>query len=186
MTGARARCVLLAGTFLLAPLLSGALAAQEPAEEVRRPPPPPPPPAYDQMVSLNPFGLLLEFYNLEFERPVSDASTIGVGGALYQGSRLVNEGSDTEDEYANFDVFWRFYPGGRPMDGWAFGAKVGLTRIDGGTRSGFGFDVNRSWLLGANQNFYVGVGVGLKRLLGDTLETRFIPTFRIVNLGFAF
>jgi hypothetical protein len=80
-------------------------------------------------------------------------------------------------------VLWRF---GRPMDGWAFGAKGGLTRIDGGTRSGFGFDVNRSWLLGAHQNFCVGLGVGLRRLLGDVVDTRFVPIFRIVNLGFAF
>ena len=31
---------------------------------------------------------------------------------------------------------------------------------------GLGFDVNRSWLLGAQDNFYVGAGFGLKRLYG--------------------
>jgi len=180
---AHARPLILAVMLLLATRGPG-LEAQGPGSEAQRPPPPPPP-AYDHLVSLNPFGLLLEFYNLEFERPVSDASTLGVAGSLYQGNRLV-DGGEERDEYINFDVFWRFYPAGRPMDGWAFGAKVGLTRIDGGTNSGFGFDVNRSWLLGANDNFYVGVGVGLKRLLGSPVDTRFIPSFRLVNLGFAF
>jgi hypothetical protein len=90
----------------------------------------------------------------------------------------------------NADVFWRFYPSGVPLDGWAFGAKLGITSVtDQGTYLGYGFDVNRSWLLGMNNNFYVGVGFGLKRLVGASgqdFELRFIPTFRLVNIGIAF
>ncbi len=97
---------------------------------------------------------------------------------------------DIDDEtYINFDGFWRYYPQGTPFDGWAFGAKLGVTRVDEGTYAGFGFDVNRSWLMGADHNFYVGIGFGLKRLVGTSeasFDTIFIPTFRIVNVGFAF
>ena len=72
--------------------------------------------------------------------------------------------------------------------------KVGVTSMDDRTYPGFGFDANRSWLLGKNDNFYVGLGFGLKRLIGDIPEDgfgepegpRIIPTFRIVNVGFAF
>lgn len=133
-----------------------------------------------QVLSANPFGLLLEFFNAEYERAVSPAATLGVGGSFFD---LDN------DTYVNFDGFWRYYPQGDALDGWAFGAKVGVTRVDESTYMGFGFDVNRSWLMGANDNFYVGVGFGLKRLVGTddaSFDTRFIPTIRLVNVGFAF
>lgn len=137
------------------------------------------------VISANPFGLLLEFFNGEYERVVSESSTAGVGGSYF---------TDEDVEYVNADAFFRFYPQGDPLNGWAFGGKAGVTSIDEvGTYFGFGFDVNRSWLLGRNNNFYVGVGFGLKRLLGVSDEDdptgdllKFIPTIRIVNVGFAF
>ena len=44
------------------------------------------PPAHLQQISANPFGLLLGFFNAEFERKVSESATLGVGGSLYGGS----------------------------------------------------------------------------------------------------
>lgn len=133
-----------------------------------------------QVISANPFGLLLELFNAEYERAAGPSSTMGFGGSFM----------DIDDEtYVNFDGFWRYYPQGTPFDGWAFGAKLGVTRVDEGTYAGFGFDVNRSWLMGTDRNFYVGIGFGLKRLVGTgeaSFDTIFIPTFRIVNVGFAF
>lgn len=93
------------------------------------------------------------------------------------------------DDYVNADVFWRFYPTGNPLDGWAFGAKAGITAVSDNAYFGFGFDVNRSWVLGRQNNFYVGVGFGLKRLVGtsdDIDVVGYIPTIRIVNVGIAF
>ena len=130
---------------------------------------------------------------------------------------------DTYEEarYVNFDVFYRFYPGSRrtrtykaPI-GWAFGMKMGLTAVDGAGRGdgayfGFGFDMNHSWVLGPNDNFYVGLGFGLKRLIGvpkvtdsyyggyggekrSALDGKLpfgggdlYPTIRIINVGFVF
>jgi len=135
---------------------------------------------YQQVISANPFGLLLELFNAEYERTVTVSSTAGIGGSTF---------SRSDDRYVNVDAFWRYYPSGVPFDGWAFGSKVGLTSVtDEGTYFGFGFDVNRSWLMGANDNFYVGVGFGLKRIVGSPEEVtlKFIPTFRLVNVGFAF
>jgi hypothetical protein len=138
--------------------------------------------------SANPFGLLFEFFNAEYERAVGESSTVGVGG-----STISDDFDGTEDRYLNADVFYRFYPNGA-LNGWAFGVKVGLTTINdpgnAGTYVGYGFDVNRSWLLGKGNNFYVGVGFGLKRLVGledpDGIGLNMIPTFRIVNIGVAF
>ena len=117
--------------------------------------------------------------------------------------------------YVNFDVFYRFYPGSsrtrtyRAPIGWAFGIKAGVTSVDGagvgdGTYIGYGFDVNRSWVLGPNENFYLGLGFGLKRLVGvPKVDTDWgresalagkIPwiggdlysTIRVINVGFIF
>lgn len=139
------------------------------------------PAGHRQVVSANPFGLLLEFFNAEYERIASQTSTYGVGGSTF---------SADDDRYINADAFWRFYPSGNPLDGWAFGVKAGVTSVTNyATYFGFGFDANRSWLLGVNDNFYVGIGFGLKRLLGasgEDFDLRFIPTIRLVNIGIAF
>jgi hypothetical protein len=136
----------------------------------------------NNVISANPFGLLIELFNAEYERVVSESSTAGIGGSMY---------NREDQDYINADVFFRFYPQGTPPEGWAFGVKAGLTNVpDSGTYFGFGFDANRSWLLGVNNNFYVGVGFGLKRLLGvsddESFDVRFVPTIRLVNVGIAF
>jgi hypothetical protein len=103
--------------------------------------------------------------------------------------------SSSDDDYFNADVFYRYYPSGRSLEGWAFGIKLGVTKVtDFGSYLGLGFDINHSWLMGRNDNFYVGLGFGLKRLYGTPGEDedpfddvlKIIPTFRIVNVGFAF
>jgi hypothetical protein len=133
-----------------------------------------------QVISANPFGLLLELFNAEYERVVSESSTAGAGGSTFV---------TDDDTYVNADVFWRFYPTGVPLDGWAFGAKAGVTAVSDDTFFGFGFDVNRSWILGRRNNFYVGIGFGLKRLFGSSdedFDLEYIPTIRIVNIGIGF
>lgn len=138
-------------------------------------------PLRKNVISANPFGLLLGLANAEYERAVSGSSTVGVGGSMYD--------SDNDD-YVNTDVFWRYYPAGRPTEGWAFGLKAGATHLmDAGTRFGYGFDVNHSWVTGKKHNFYVGIGFGLKRLVGGAdvdFDLKYIPTFRIINIGWAF
>lgn len=141
---------------------------------------------YQQVISANPLGLLVELFNAEYERKVSQYSTAGIGGSTYQ---------TNGDDYLNADVFWRYYPQGRPLDGFAFGVKAGITSLEGETRPGIGFDANYSWLLGKKQNFYVGLGFGLKRIIGGSISSdsgdeifdlQYVPTFRLVNIGFAF
>jgi hypothetical protein len=145
---------------------------------------------YRNVVSANPFGLLLEFFNAEYERVVGESSTIGIGGSMISSDPEGDFADDADERYLNTDVFYRFYPSAKPLEGWAFGVKAGITSVtDQGTYPGFGFDVNRSWLMGKRNNFYVGIGFGLKRLVGagdDELGLEYIPTFRIINVGFAF
>lgn len=132
-----------------------------------------------QVVSANPFGIMLEFFNAEYEHTAGESFTVGVGGSIF------TSGNDT---YRNLDAFWRFYPDASPspFQGWSFGLKAGVTSLADKTYFGAGFDVDRSWLLGKNENFYVGLGFGLKRLIGHGDGLRIIPTVRLVNIGYAF
>ena len=175
------------------------------------------------VISANPIGLLINTFNGEFERVISPTSTIGFGGSTssYENQTYSDAGEQNsqpiwEDiQYVNFDVFYRFYPGSnrtrtyRAPIGWAFGIKAGVTSVDGagvgdGTYIGYGFDVNRSWVLGPNDNFYIGLGFGLKRLVGvpkvdtdwgrESVLAGKIPwiggdlysTIRVINVGFVF
>src|SRR5688572_10159022 len=148
------------------------------------------PVSYNNAISANPFGLLLELFNAEYERRLSESSSIGLGGSYFNNAPDEFDPESSDVDYTNVDVFYRYYPQGRALEGWAFGGKVGLTKVpDQGTYFGYGFDVNRTWLLGKKNNFYVGIGVGLKKLVGtseESFDLEYVPTFRIVNIGFAF
>ena len=177
-----------------------ALNAQQSTESVKQ-----------HVFSANPFGLLFQLFNAEYERVISETSTIGFGGSTLRTQNETHQeppiiGTDEfgdpiydwanepdpiieTDRYVNFDVFWRFYPSGNPLVGWAFGVKVGITSVSDATHLGYGFDLNRSWVLGPQENFYVGLGFGLKRLIGAPEEADLvplIPTIRIANVGFIF
>lgn len=132
-----------------------------------------------QVVSANPFGIMLEIFNAEYEHTAGESFTVGVGGSVF---------TTDNDHYRSLDAFWRFYPEPSPsaFQGWAFGLKAGVTSLNSNTYLGAGFDVDRSWLLGKNENFYVGIGLGLKRLFGHDAGLKFVPTIRLVNIGYAF
>ena len=133
---------------------------------------------YQNVISANPFGLLFNLFNVEYERALSSTSTAGVGGSTI---RL------NDERYLNADVFWRYYPSATPFRGFTLGAKLGITAVGDNAYLGYGADVNYSWLLGPRDNLYVSLGFGLKRLVGNDLDTEgYVPTFRVVNIGRAF
>jgi hypothetical protein len=135
------------------------------------------PAPHEQVVSANPFGLLAEFFNAEYERRVSSSTTAGAGGSMLHAGG---------ENYVNADVFVRYYPGGTALQGVTVGLKAGVTQVDSRKFFGFGFDLNQSWLMGTSQKFYIGWGFGLKRLVGAEDYIQFIPTLRLVNIGVAF
>lgn len=137
-----------------------------------------------QVLSGNPIGYLIDLYNAEYEMRASRFVTFGAGA-----SRLAwgPDGFDRRQTYINGDVFLRYYPGGEAFNGVAFGVKAGYTQLPGsGEFVGIGFDANHSVML--NRHFYMGTGVGLKRLLrspDEVFAIRYIPTLRL-NLGIGF
>ncbi|MGE0123672.1 MAG: DUF3575 domain-containing protein [Vicinamibacterales bacterium] len=137
-----------------------------------------------QVLSGNPIGYLVDLFNAEYEVRASPHVTFGAGA-----SRLAwqSDGFDRSRAYVNGDAFVRYYPAGEAFNGFALGAKAGYTRLPGdGGHVGVGIDINHSMML--NRHFYMGTGLGLKRLLrtGPSLLTvRYIPTFRF-NVGVGF
>ncbi len=143
-----------------------------------------------QQISANPVGLLINLFNVDYERRATNSVSIGIGGStsmveVSEYDALYNETSHRE-RYVNGDVYVRFYPAGTALKGLALGVKVGLTQVfDEGAYFGYGFDLNKSQILG--DHFYFGYGFGLKRLVGvdENVSLKYIPTLRL-NVGFGF
>ena len=140
-----------------------------------------PPAGPTQVLSGNPFGLVIDLVNAEYERRAGNAVTVGAGASR------ANWGAPNGRPYVNGDIFVRYFPGGQVFDGRSFGVKAGMTQFPGSGRTyfGLGVDANQTWML--NRHFAFSTGFGLKRLIGtDGLNgPRIIPTLRI-NVGVGF
>ncbi len=93
----------------------------------------------------------------------------------------------------------RFYPEGHPLQGFSFGGQVGYTSISdrgtGGSSTStahgatIGVALDYNWLLGASKAFYVGLGIGAKKIFANSNDignaTLAYPTARI-SIGYAF
>ncbi|MBM3780901.1 MAG: DUF3575 domain-containing protein [Acidobacteria bacterium] len=136
-----------------------------------------------QSINGNPFGLLLGWFNAEYERKVNDSVAVVVGGSYW-------DADGDKEAYINGDVMVRYFPQQRALRGFYVGTKVGLTRTESArTRFGIGVDAGYQWTLGPDGRFFLATGFGLKRLFGATDQwyaPDVVPTFRIVNVGIAF
>ncbi len=136
------------------------------------------------VVSANPFLLIAEWFNVEWEHRATATSTAGARVSRF-------EWKDLRDTYYSARGFWRYYPDGA-FDGFFFGLDAGVTGVsDSGDRytvMGAGFELGYGWLLGARRNFYVSLGTGADRLFGGDLggHSAVIPTLRLLNVGIGF
>ena len=85
----------------------------------------------NQTLSLNPFGLMLEWFNVKYERKITSSATLGVDGCR----------TTTWMEYSNVELLARFYPQGEALKGFYLGARAG----------GFGIRSHRVSLRAAHQ-----------------------------------
>jgi hypothetical protein len=139
---------------------------------------------HNQVLSANPFGLMFEWFNADYERKINESTTWGASASLF------SLGGDAE--YVNAQLAYRYYPQGAALSGFYLGGRGGVHNVDvdeaSGRFFGLGFEVGYNWLLGAKKNFSVGVGAGATRLFGGDLDgaSLTIPTVRLLNLGIAF
>jgi hypothetical protein len=142
----------------------------------------------NNVVSANPFLLIAEWFNGEFEHKISAGGTLGVRGSTI---KLDDDVGDVR--YLNARGFYRYYPRAA-FEGFYFGLDGGITSLDeqdtNETHMVFagGFELGYNWLLGARKKLYLSLGAGADRLFGSDLEgvTLVIPTVRIVQIGIAF
>ena len=156
---------------------------------------------YQNVLSANPLGLLLGYYNAEYERAISTTSTVGLSGAYF---------SIEDDELAVVEAKYRYYPQARPFSGFSVGGSLGYGQLNdepdefitvadsrpvaqqqSETSSAFlfGIELDYNWLVGRDRRFFIGTGIGARRLFGGDVDTDtpvVIPTIRLVNVGFAF
>jgi hypothetical protein len=151
---------------------------------------------YWQRASINLIGIPFGHVSGEYEAFTTEEISLG-------GSAGISENSETWLEGK-----LRFYPSARGPRGLAVGVSAGMARIransdcfiycdaDGPLATGatIGAVVDYSWLLGRRERFYIGTGIGAKRVIGlddriengVTLEYReVLPSFRF-QTGFAF
>lgn len=172
------------------------------------PTPAAPPTAPSQVISANPFGLIIDFFNSEYEVRAATAITVGAGASSRRTTTYTYDTTpvplpnaaatgpvvwtvappvERRERYVNGDVFVRYYPSGEAFQGLSFGLKAGGTRIPNqGTYFGYGFDLNTSGML--NDHVYYGTGFGLKRLVGvdpRRVDLKYVPTLRL-NVGIGF
>jgi hypothetical protein len=164
-------------------LLVPAAAVAQPAEASPAVP-------YDQVLSTNPLGVALKWFNVEYERKLGPAVTFG--GSTSHFSDL---------DHSNAAVLLRWYPQQTALEGFYLGARAGAYRFKTYTydlRSyreqtsvmpGAGVEVGYNWLLGPKRNVIVGTGFGLTRISGSSESYSTAPTVLPglrMNVGIAF
>jgi hypothetical protein len=166
-----------------------------------------PPVPHQQILSINPFGFLFNWYNADYERKIAPATTIGVLASHFDGLEL-----------SNVALVLRWYPQQAALDGFYLGGGTGAYRFetteyeypgpqtrpaDPGrppytiypayrrrirVHPSVGFEVGYNWLLGPKQNVSVGLGFGLTRILSNSNGYEFLPIVPSprLNIGIAF
>lgn len=152
------RCVLRAA-YAAALLTCANVASAQTSEQGRR-----------TAFAINPLGIPFEIVSVELESAVHDAFTVAGNFSYF---------SPDEFTRSSFEVKGRLYPNERAPRAFSVGFGLGLVNtreniFSGGletkqdkTYPSIGVYVDYNWLLGKNSRFYVGSGVGAKRILGD-------------------
>lgn len=153
------------------------------------------------VVSIQPVGLVLAVYAAEYERATSATTTLGIGATSW------NDFDENDFDAWTADLKFRYYPEAKPLEKFSFGLLGGLARVEERscfqdsevgfycrtarkTSPTFGFLLDYNWLLGPTNSFFVGVGLGAKRVLNiddddfSDFEGAY-PTARL-SVGFAF
>ncbi len=186
----------------LAPVVTALLLVLAPTVAAAQDGVPRPPAA--NVVSVNPLYLPLGMFVAEYEHAIAPSATLGLSGGYYD---PIGQDDGDDDRYASAEVKFRYFPGERAPRGFSIGASAGLAHfiynnscctsagdlLDNGSETAptFGVVLDYNWLLGRNRRFFVGTGVGAKRLLGNRRDDDFfdeltvIPTVRL-QVGAAF
>jgi hypothetical protein len=146
--------------------------------------------SYDQILSTNPLGAVVKWFNVEYERQLGPAVTFGASASHFG-----------DLDQSNAAGLLRWYPQQSALRGFYLGARVGAYRFKSYTydfrsyreqttvQPGVGVELGYNWLLGPKQNVIVGTGFGLTRIATSsesyTSAPSVLPGLRL-NVGIAF
>ena len=125
-----------------------------------------------RVFAINPLGIPFEVVSVEFEGALHGAFTLAANFSYF---------SPDEFTRSSFEVKGRLYPNERAPRGFSVGFGLGavntrenVVEFDGTevkqdkTYPSIGVYVDYNWLLGKSDRFFVGTGVGAKRILGES------------------
>jgi hypothetical protein len=141
------------------------------------------PVTHNQTISANPFGLMLKWFNAEYERKLTNTMTVGVSGSTW---------GLGDAALQRFNALFRFYPQGAALTGVYLGGRGGMAHVSEAGESAHAFamgvEIGYSWLFGSKRNVGLSIGGGVDRLFGGDLDNFDIvwPNVRLVNVGIAF
>ena len=128
-----------------------------------------------RVFAINPLGIPFEVVSVEFETALSGAFTLAGNFSYF---------SPDDFTRTSFEVKGRLYPNEEAPRGFSVGLGLGGVNTrehiedfpTGGrtlrdkTHPSIGVYVDYNWLLGRSDRFFVGTGLGAKRILGDSDE----------------
>jgi hypothetical protein len=144
---------------------------------------------HDQVLSTNPLGVVVQWFNVEYERKLGSATTLGGSASHF-----------SEEGLSNAAVLFRWYPQQSALEGFYLGARAGAFgfrtytyesrsyREHNSVLPGAGVELGYNWLLGPRRNVSVGTGFGLNRIAGSRDSygvPSVVPGLRL-NVGIAF
>ena len=133
-----------------------------------------------RVFSINPLGIPFETVSVEFESGLHSAFTLS-GNFSYT--------SPDDFTRSSFEIKGRLYPNEQAPRGFAVGLGLGAVNtreyiddfttgvrtLHNKTSPSIGVYVDYNWLLGRSDRFFVGTGLGAKRILGDSDEFEDAP-----------
>ena len=135
-------------------------------------------PSRGRVFAINPLGIPLEIVSVEFEDALHDAFTLAANFSYF-----------SPDDYtrSSFEMKGRLYPSERAPRAFSVGLGLGAVNtrenVDNGivterldkTYPSIAVYVDYNWMLGHSSRFFVGTGLGAKRILGDSDEFEDAP-----------
>jgi hypothetical protein len=149
-------------------------------------------PLRENLLSINPLGVVFEYFSGEFEHAVSRSTSLALSASY---------ASPFDFTYTSVDAIGRYYPSEQGLRGFSIGPTVGYTHVVDGqdcfgscggsnTTNAFtvGMQFDYSWILGPSQHFGIELGLGAKRLFYQKNSgggSSALPTGRL-SVGYSF
>ena len=138
-------------------------------------------PNASQAVTTNPVFVHLGWFNAEYERTLTSASTWGASYSRF------SPGGQSAGGYRGVKAVWRYYTRGKALEGKWIGLRAGRSHLwDQSTTTSFslvGLEMGYSEAFGKSKNLMVSLGLGASRLIGGPeYFPKRVPSVR-ANLG---